>query len=105
MGAACSRSPQPKRGNHQVDRKSGGEGKRVDLGGCRIIKKKRRDRRWNCAWSSDVCSSDLIVERRVDRVNAGGLQQIPPAKTGEPPGRSEERRGGEESRSRWVPYH
>ncbi len=27
-----------------------------------------------------------IVERRIDRVDAGGLQQVPPAKTGEPPG-------------------
>src|SRR3989338_5235972 len=42
-----------------IDRKSGVEGKRVDVGGRRVIKKKRRNRRWNCDWSSDVCSSDL----------------------------------------------
>src|SRR3989338_6792733 len=35
-------------------------GKSVDLGGRRIIKKNRGNKRWNCDWSSDVCSSDLL---------------------------------------------
>src|SRR3990172_5253234 len=31
-----------------------------DLGGRRIIKKKKGNRRCSCDWSSDVCSSDLL---------------------------------------------
>src|SRR3990172_85896 len=41
------------------DRKSVVEGKRVDLGGRRIIKKIRGNKRCSREWSSDVCSSDL----------------------------------------------
>src|SRR3990167_5564075 len=36
-------------------------GKSVDLGGRRIIKKKRRNGVFDCDWSSDVCSSDLAA--------------------------------------------
>src|SRR6266481_2858522 len=28
---------------------------------------RRRHTRWNCDWSSDVCSSDLVIERRGDK--------------------------------------
>src|SRR3546814_7209768 len=70
-------------------------------------------------WSSDVCSSDLLVgpdldrtlaqgfERRVDRshVRVVGADVVQPG----PDERSEERRVGKECvstcRSRWSPYH
>ena len=50
-----------------IDRKSVVQGKSVDLGGRRIIKKiffssRRRHTRLQGDWSSDVCSSDLKKE-------------------------------------------
>src|SRR5437867_5284026 len=54
-------------------------------------------------WSSDVCSSDLLVERRQearvlrDREGAGAVHEVHQA---ERRGRSEERRVGKEWRSR-----
>src|SRR2546430_6110105 len=92
---------------------------------------RRRHTRFDCDWSSDVCSSDLddpemrdafaridphlppAVERRggrrehfADPVGSHGergdvLQHGEPG----PPPRSEERRVGKECRSRWSPYH
>src|SRR2546422_5080713 len=90
---------------------------------------RRRHTRCSRDWSSDVCSSDLHVERTRDadagheegRVGpprhqehrlVGGRQQRrqrPVQKHGdaqeadEP--RSEERRVGKEGRSRWAPHH
>src|SRR5689334_23826452 len=85
---------------------------------------RRRHTRWNCDWSSDVCSSDLELaqpdraasvqllrgvadlgthaedeavrepDRRVD-VDARRIDAA----------RSEERRVGKECRSRWSAYH
>src|SRR5438309_7770093 len=76
---------------------------------------RRRHTRWNCDWSSDVCSSDLYLgEARLagyrDRLHAWAAtyhapadgQPWPPAT---PEYRSEERRVGKECRSRWSPYH
>src|SRR6266481_8430175 len=64
---------------------------------------RRRHTRWNCDWSSDVCSSDLRAvsgrrrsRRRADRRRSRGASRK---------GRSEERRVGKECRSRWSPYH
>src|SRR3546814_3987055 len=62
-------------------------------------------------WSSDVCSSDLLVRHRVDGERVGGGQRVGrhdhPRRVGAP--RSEERRVGKECvstcRSRWSPYH
>src|SRR3989338_2215127 len=89
----------------RVDRKSGVEGKRGDVGGGRIIKKKRRHSRWNCDWSSDVCSSDLwkaargpSFPRRKEPVSAAKPSRLMSR-------RSEERRGGKEGRCRWGPHH
>src|SRR3989338_6894399 len=31
------------------------------------LKKRRRNKRWNCDWSSDVCSSDLRLSARIRR--------------------------------------
>src|ERR1044071_10362986 len=57
-------------------------------------------------WSSDVCSSDLLVGRggRVvhDRVVGGGVVD---RRGRRGVVRSEERRGGKEGRSRWSPHH
>src|SRR5689334_24643156 len=87
---------------------------------------RRRHTRWNCDWSSDVCSSDLFC---------GLVNKIPlwtrPYEVARPvfplvrtyfhyfmfhilprfvtgsllEWRSEERRVGKECRSRWWPYH
>src|SRR5205085_7233375 len=72
---------------------------------------RRRHTRFDCDWSSDVCSSDL----RFDRFSSSLVRWSSvamPAHTGRPPtsssthcGRSEERRVGKECRSRWAPDH
>src|SRR2546430_13528433 len=73
---------------------------------------RRRHTRFDCDWSSDVCSSDLEVEGKssggtvfagttpesVDRVADEVVRIIRE-------NRSEERRVGKECRSRWSPYH
>src|SRR2546427_1739855 len=89
---------------------------------------RRRHTRFDCDWSSDVCSSDLLlfdakiaakeqelqaVQRATQLQQRAGLTAVtlpsfPPAfaellaKTFK---RSEERRVGKECRSRWSPYH
>src|SRR5689334_24520868 len=90
---------------------------------------RRRHTRWNCDWSSDVCSSDLATSDRrssgrfslaprgagaADRRGApvarrpararrdlGSRRQAQPG----PGPRSEERRVGKEGRSRWWAYN
>src|SRR2546430_11517959 len=89
---------------------------------------RRRHTRFDCDWSSDVCSSDLWDEEAservvINRVTALGLVRIatnPAAMGGRALSipdawaeyhriralpRSEERRVGKECRSRWSPYH
>src|SRR2546430_3521182 len=89
---------------------------------------RRRHTRFDCDWSSDVCSSDLDVSSLVDRnhrisrvVNVALGQDGAPPKlwtaptytyyrdeffgASRPRKRSEERRVGKECRSRWSPYH
>src|SRR2546427_9134856 len=77
---------------------------------------RRRHTRFDCDWSSDVCSSDLDLDNR--RVvwpdsKTGGMSKplseeayrllsTAPRRDG---CRSEERRVGKECRSRWSPYH
>src|SRR5438309_11868937 len=65
---------------------------------------RRRHTRWNCDWSSDVCSSDLFIEARKASVGGRCLRRRGDAgqrlRT-----RSEERRVGKECRSRWAPDH
>src|SRR3989475_4766774 len=89
---------------------------------------RRRHTRFDCDWSSDVCSSDLGVQgrealRSLEPCGAA-LGSIHPLQTiadperaperlrgawaaveGMPAARSEERRVGKECRSRWSPYH
>src|SRR5438309_4165030 len=39
---------------------------------------RRRHTRWNCDWSSDVCSSDLLLVRsRIPRCPVGGSGGLP----------------------------
>src|SRR2546430_3986914 len=87
---------------------------------------RRRHTRFDCDWSSDVCSSDL--EKRgitVDQLLAERAKLNPAGRFGDPEefgqacaflcgaksgyitgqNRSEERRVGKECRSRWSPYH
>src|SRR2546430_8721654 len=89
---------------------------------------RRRHTRFDCDWSSDVCSSDLISRSWtmfifrfcVACALAAALLTCPAfpalAQVADQPGaglptivvtaqRSEERRVGKECRSRWSPYH
>src|SRR3989475_4642669 len=86
---------------------------------------RRRHTRFDCDWSSDVCSSDLAIHDDLDlaRERAVALydgiaiaRQHRAVLTAPAPGttggaslfdeaRSEERRVGKECRSRWSPYH
>src|SRR5689334_24792431 len=71
--------------------------------------------RWNCDWSSDVCSSDLFLIKgfafRQKLLRNGSRQIISIHIRTEFVDlqngllRSEERRVGKECRSRWSPYH
>src|SRR2546430_6916751 len=78
---------------------------------------RRRHTRFDCDWSSDVCSSDLeatqglrlevqqIYRSSVNvraRTDPRLLRLVPRAPL---QSRSEERRVGKECRSRWSPYH
>src|SRR2546422_8885092 len=74
---------------------------------------RRRHTRCSRDWSSDVCSSDLgsrptdslrwsRMRPAVRRCGKRGTPSPPPTSTR---WRSEERRVGEEGRSRWSPYH
>src|SRR2546430_4683646 len=90
---------------------------------------RRRHTRFDCDWSSDVCSSDLVLDlvaydarylateaasAQARQVIANAAADIPPGPPGRPmiiqddnltAVRSEERRVGKECRSRWSPYH
>src|SRR2546430_5170706 len=111
------------RGVHTGWRRGGGV-----LRGIFFFSSRRRHTRFDCDWSSDVCSSDLVVRYTA----CSALYATPPLGTGTPnpesssfawyswmstvrsassvssplsPSRSEERRVGKECRSRWSPYH
>src|SRR2546430_3408875 len=98
-----------------------------------FVSSRRRHTRFDCDWSSDVCSSDLDHPDRPERAGREARERRPqvplegvPGVVVVPPGgnqellerpdgrpgfegdrldRSEERRVGEECRSRWSPYH
>src|SRR2546429_6161290 len=97
---------------------------------CFFFSSRRRHTRCSRDWSSDVCSSDLVVKRyprysetfvvaEIAAHEAAGLEVeifslFPPndthfqdaiARVRAPVCRSEERRVGKECRSRWSPYH
>src|SRR2546430_12425491 len=90
---------------------------------------RRRHTRFDCDWSSDVCSSDLVRKARLRRTSSRTVSKLLPclpslrfivrtlrpsrratsARPHSPSAsdarRSEERRVGKECRSRWSPYH
>src|SRR2546427_122740 len=78
---------------------------------------RRRHTRFDCDWSSDVCSSDLgdsppdariVLPRALSTLDLKTAQEVL-SKEGfelsQETYRSEERRVGKECRSRWSPYH
>src|SRR5438105_11154091 len=72
---------------------------------CFFFSSRRRHTRSTRDWSSDVCSSDLLVD-----LIASGIASIFQARRvdlrhEDQAIRSEERRVGKECRSRWTPYH
>src|SRR5256886_7619137 len=98
--------------------------------GCFFFSSRRRHTRFDCDWSSDVCSSDLSLSLIAVRQNevmkklaawaailavptliAGvygmNFESMPELhwRWGYEAARSEERRVGKECRSRWSPYH
>src|SRR2546422_10487943 len=88
---------------------------------CFFFSSRRRHTRCSRDWSSDVCSSDLLLSWRARRMTAqestgSRPHQLRPAcpfvvplysrtRRREIDTRSEERRVGKECRSRWSPYH
>src|SRR6266487_4868538 len=70
---------------------------------CFFFSSRRRHTSWTGDWSSDVCSSDLNAEALYDLGLA--LKQQDEFDQAERALRSEERRVGNECRSRWSPYH
>src|SRR3989475_2888403 len=85
---------------------------------------RRRHTRFDCDWSSDVCSSDLISAEMAQEMGLTGGEKVKVSSIrGEYIAkamvtkrikammidgrkiRSEERRVGKECRSRWSPYH
>src|SRR2546430_8801775 len=71
---------------------------------------RRRHTRFDCDWSSDVCSSDLNEKKlpmapKIFRPFVLVSVRETSATPFEKSARSEERRVGKESRSRWSPYH
>src|SRR2546430_12073936 len=92
---------------------------------------RRRHTRFDCDWSSDVCSSDLLVFGGTSvaapivasmyalagngaststlasypYAASAGLNDVIQGTNGTCTVRSEERRVGKECRSRWSPYH
>src|SRR2546430_13681192 len=82
-----------------------GEGYGCSLGWCFFFSSRRRHTRFDCDWSSDVCSSDLVAP--VDRLAPPLVVDAPDLAHGLDGAafRSEERRVGKECRSRWSPYH
>src|SRR6478736_5570288 len=67
-----------------------------------FFSRRRRHTRFDCDWSSDVCSSDLAKAIELEphrlRAFAAGTAEADVAV------RSEERRVGKERRARWSPY-
>src|SRR2546430_4877220 len=104
----------------------------VIVGSCIVFfffSSRRRHTRFDCDWSSDVCSSDLRDTKTKEAASSalnsasslidGGSDisvddietkmrarnDVASEKFDRAVGRSEERRVGKECRSRWSPYH
>src|SRR5207237_1548705 len=71
---------------------------------CFFFSSRRRHTRFKCDWSSDVCSSDLMLNNFVVEHSLGTItkrKNIQPITAR----RSEERRVGKEYRTRWARIH
>src|SRR5688572_33491197 len=88
---------------------------------CFFFSSRRRHTRFDCDWSSDVCSADLLGQALKNQVEIQAVQGKTVLQKLDPRGeqrlrllladggsrkkaRSEERRVGKECRSRWQPY-
>src|SRR5256886_4255064 len=109
------------------------KGYAAEIGDRFFLSSRRRHTRFDCDWSSDVCSSDLKFDQKIfgfeiavhhplyvemteslenlsKTTHSSGLikdvsiHHIPTGIVGHDD-RSEERRVGKECRSRWSPYH
>src|SRR5438270_13808870 len=77
----------------------------IPLKRCFFFSSRRRHTRFDCDWSSDVCSSDLQQLVPNDRrAGVGCSFGIRPGQIAKAQFRSEERRVGKEWRTRW-PLH
>src|SRR5689334_25333851 len=43
---------------------------------CFFFSSRRRHTRWNCDWSSDVCSSDLVLGLQIAVHDSGGMRVL-----------------------------
>src|SRR5688572_33420803 len=72
---------------------------------------RRRHTRFDCDWSSDVCSSDLVLPAIPFMLGIYSIyislrnSKVMIVTTNDKSFRSEERRVGKECRSRWSRYH
>src|SRR5260370_1317125 len=101
------------------DRLDGTTIRTLEVGGF-FFSSRRRHTRFKCDWSSDVCSSDLLLDdltvaenldvplsyRDITKSERQALVADALDRFGiVAKKRSEERRVGKECRSRWSPYH
>src|SRR5688572_32476149 len=83
--------------------------KEIVMGLFFFFSSRRRHTRFDCDWSSDVCSSDLCPTPSPP-TSTPATTRRPARHRGDRPSRrqcprSEERRVGKECRSRWSPHH
>src|SRR5579863_10217344 len=92
--------------DHQQDKPDDPES---GLRGCRLcffFSSRSRHTRWTGDWSSDVCSSDLVIRGEVVTYGQVADCVVGVSLTARQVGTgSEERRVGNECRTRWSPYH
>src|SRR6516165_8580796 len=94
---------------YEYARPARSRGLQVIIAGFFFFSSRRRHTRFDCDWSSDVCSCDLASPFADRAPSVSPWKPCSTETTRERPvaarPRSEERRVGKECRSRWSPYH